>query len=159
MGFVNLSKKSYVPFLGQNGWDGFHQAEEHLIPQWFNIPLWITQKNPFRTNSFGERFSKVLRSDLTPNRIGSGSLWKSQMTQAKKRKVEKNKRRRKSGNQIPLWKRGIQGDFKDHKFSHIFSVAPFRFSKTSRSENLKTLRPTLSMYSSLVLSFCLASLS
>jgi hypothetical protein len=35
----------------------------------------------------------------------------------------------KSGNQIPLWKRGIQGDFKDQKFSHIFLLHHLDFQK------------------------------
>ena len=39
----------------QNGGDGFHQAKNNLIPQRFNIHVWISQKNPFRTKVFRGR--------------------------------------------------------------------------------------------------------
>ena len=32
-------------FFRQNGENGLHQAEDNLIPQWFNIRLWINRKN------------------------------------------------------------------------------------------------------------------
>jgi hypothetical protein len=37
------------PFFKQNGGDGFQQGEDNPIPQGFNIPMWISQKKPFKT--------------------------------------------------------------------------------------------------------------
>src|SRR5262247_620216 len=62
-------------------------------------------------------------------------------------------------NVSPLWKKGVRGDFPNHALLHILSSTPGKFSKTSLSENRKTVRPTLSIYSSLKLSSCFASSS
>lgn len=55
----------------------------------------------------------------------------------------------------PLWQRGVRGDFINHKQLHIPSITPPIFSKTSLSENLRTLIPIFLRASSLVSSFTL----
>jgi hypothetical protein len=52
------------PYCKQNAGDGFCQEREGQIPQLFNIPLWITQKNPLRTYSFGEGFKHQIKDEL-----------------------------------------------------------------------------------------------
>jgi len=39
-----------MPIFRQNGEDGFQEEEDNPIPQLFNIPVWISKKEPLRIN-------------------------------------------------------------------------------------------------------------